>query len=459
MAAVVTRSVNQDEDEKEEMSLDDAIDKLGFGWFQIKLLFIAGFCWMCESIEMMLLSVLSPILRCEWHLSEGILATLTTVVFLGMMVGSVLWGTVSDRYGRRFGFLATTFLTFVFGFASAFSPNIYVLLVLRCLVGFGVGGGHVAFTLFAEYLPRKQRALCLVLIEIFWTFGTIGEAGIAWYLLPHGHWRLLLILSSLPLLLLCLLFWAVPESIRFYQMKGRAADALKMLKKVARDNGKPMPCRNLIMPPTVAKAANFKDLLVPALRLTSILLWIIWFANAFIYYGIVLTSTQLVQQRDEGICPHGKIFPPFWNHHHTSNSSSSDSEPCGLSSSGYRSVFITSIAEFPGIVITILVIDFLGRKVTQGAEFFCSGSIFNVSDLMLVRTNSNCFSFCHSRTYYWRFPGILCIHTRGISDISSIHWSWCVLDIGEDWWHDYSLCCSSDYTKIELFNNGTLCFC
>jgi hypothetical protein len=44
MAAVVTRSVNQDEDEKEEMSLDDAIDKLGFGWFQVKLLFIAGRC-------------------------------------------------------------------------------------------------------------------------------------------------------------------------------------------------------------------------------------------------------------------------------------------------------------------------------------------------------------------------------------------------------------------------------
>lgn len=78
---------------------------------------------MCESIEMMLLSVLSPILRCEWHLDEsisllsslppslslflkhlhiGILATVTTVVFLGMMVGSVVWGSASDRYGRRY---------------------------------------------------------------------------------------------------------------------------------------------------------------------------------------------------------------------------------------------------------------------------------------------------------------------------------------------------------------------
>lgn len=367
-----------EEDVKEEMSLDDAIDRIGFGWFQIKLLFIAGFCWMCESVEMMLLSVLSPVLRCQWNLNESILATVTTVVFLGMMVGSVLWGYVSDRYGRRFGFLATTFFTFVFGFASAFSPNIYVLLALRCLVGFGVGGGHVAFTLFAEYLPRKQRALCLVLIEIFWTIGTIGEAGLAWYLLPHGHWRALLIASSLPLLVLCLLFWAVPESIRFYQMKGRGEEAMKMLKQVARDNRKPMPCRKLIMPAVTAQG-QFKDLLTPALRVTSILLWVIWFANAFIYYGIVLTSTQLVQQRGEGLCD-GSLFPPFLNHNH--NHSTVDTS-CGLTDSGYKSIFITSIAEFPGIVITILVIDFLGRKITQGAEFLVVG-VFSLLVVMCL---------------------------------------------------------------------------
>lgn len=368
MSVQVKKSINEEDEEMaEEMSLDNAIDKLGFGWFQIKLLFIAGFCWMCESVEMMLLSVLSPVLRCHWNLSDGILATLTTVVFLGMMVGSVVWGAASDKYGRRFGFLATTFLTFVFGFASAFSPNIYVLLALRCLVGFGVGGGHVAFTLFAEYLPRKQRALCLVLIEIFWTFGTIGEAGLAWYLLPLDKWRLLLIISSLPLLLLCLFFWAVPESIRFYQMKGRADEAYALLKKVAKDNRKPIPCRNLIMP-AISKPASFSDLLTPYLRTTSILLWVIWFANAFIYYGIVLTSTQLVQQRAEGFCG-GKLFPPFWNH----ISHSSGPQSCGLDSNGYKSIFITSVAEFPGIVVTILVIDYLGRKVTQGAEFLIVG--------------------------------------------------------------------------------------
>jgi len=374
---LVNVKVNEDQGEKiGEMTLDDAIDHLGFGWFQVKLLFIAGFCWMCESMEMMLLSVISPILKCNWGLSGSILASLTTVVFVGMTCGSVTWGAISDRWGRRFGFIATSALTFAFGFASAFSPNIYVLLALRALVGFGVGGGHVAFTLFAEYLPRKQRALCLVMIEVFWTVGTMGEAGLAWWLLPKGDWRILLIISSLPLFVLTICFWAVPESIRFYQAKNKPLLAMEMLKKVAKDNGKEVPCSSLIVPKQPdAKPANFRDLLSPSLRKTTLLLWVIWFANSFTYYGIVLAGTQIVSERGSGeICNDGKVFPPFFRH---KSSGGGGPTACQMSSSDYREVFITSIAEFPGIVITVLIIDIIGRKKTQGFEFLVCG-IFSI---------------------------------------------------------------------------------
>ena len=74
------------------------------------------------------------------------------------------------------------------------------------------------------YLPRKGRATSLILIELFWTLGTIGEAGLSWILLPKDieyidSWRLLLGLSSLPLFVLLLLYAIVPESARFYLMK------------------------------------------------------------------------------------------------------------------------------------------------------------------------------------------------------------------------------------------------
>jgi len=366
------------------MSLDDAIDHCGFGWFQIKLLFVAGACWMSESMEMMLLSVLSPILTCRWKLSGFMEASITTVVFLGMMVGSVMWGTISDRWGRRFGFLATTVFTFVFGFLSAFSPDIYVMLLLRCLVGVGVGGGHTAFTLFAEYLPRKNRALCLILIELFWTVGTIGEAGLAWVLLPKMDprygWRVLLGLSSLPLLILLLCYSIVPESARFLLAKGREPEAVKLVEEIAKSNKTPIPCKHLVFT-TSPQKAKFSDLMVPALRKTSILLWIIWCANAFVYYGMVLMSTEIFQQQSSGArCNGSSWFAPVKPHHNTHDQFTQCHE---LQPKDYEQLFITSAAELPGIIFTVFVIDKLGRKKTQALEFFVTATFISLVCLCL----------------------------------------------------------------------------
>jgi hypothetical protein len=80
-----------------------AVNSLGFGRFQIVLSFLTGLCWMADSMEVMILSILSPALHCDWGLSQYSQAFLTTVVFLGMMLSSTLWGQLSDRHGRRPG--------------------------------------------------------------------------------------------------------------------------------------------------------------------------------------------------------------------------------------------------------------------------------------------------------------------------------------------------------------------
>jgi len=182
---------------------------------------------------------------------------------------------------------------------------------------------------------------------------------------------------------LTLCFWAVPESIRFYQAQNKPLLAMEMLKKVAKDNGKEVPCASLIVPnQTHVKPANFRDLFSPSLRKTTLLLWVIWFANSFTYYGIVLAGTQIVSERGNGeICNDGKVFPPFFRHKVSDGSSSPAA--CQMSSNDYKQVFITSMAEFPGIIVTVLIIDFIGRKTTQGAEFFICG-IFSILLFMCV---------------------------------------------------------------------------
>lgn len=74
-----------------------------------------------------------------------------------------------------------------------------VLVVSRGLVGFGLGGVHVALTLFTEFAPTRNRGAMMTLIESFWTIGSIIEAGLAWWLLPWVGWRGLLGVSTLPL--------------------------------------------------------------------------------------------------------------------------------------------------------------------------------------------------------------------------------------------------------------------
>lgn len=78
-----------------------AVNALGFGWFQVKLSLFVGLCWMSDSMEMTILSVLGPALHCDWGISRYQQAMVTTVVFLGMMLSSTFWGSLSDKYGRK----------------------------------------------------------------------------------------------------------------------------------------------------------------------------------------------------------------------------------------------------------------------------------------------------------------------------------------------------------------------
>ena len=62
-----------------EYTVEDAVEHIGIGWFQIKIFFICGLFLVTEAMEMLLLSVLSPELRCEWMLDEWQVALITTV--------------------------------------------------------------------------------------------------------------------------------------------------------------------------------------------------------------------------------------------------------------------------------------------------------------------------------------------------------------------------------------------
>jgi MFS transporter, putative metabolite:H+ symporter len=151
------------------VTVQDAIDRIGFGRFQLGLLAVCGFTWAADAAEIFLLAFALPAITEDFGLSTFESSLVVSSTFVGMLCGAWFWGTIADRIGRRTGFAITIGVFAVFGLLSAFSPSALWLGVLRFMTGFGLGGAvPLDFSLFAEYLPRRNRGRWLVILESFW---------------------------------------------------------------------------------------------------------------------------------------------------------------------------------------------------------------------------------------------------------------------------------------------------
>ncbi|XP_038674624.1 synaptic vesicle 2-related protein [Scyliorhinus canicula] len=338
--------------------VEDAVEAIGFGKFQWKLSVLTGLAWMADAMEMMILSILAPQLHCEWRLQSWQVALLTSVVFIGMMSSSSLWGNISDQYGRKTGLKVSVLWTLYYGILSAFSPIYSWILVLRGLVGFGIGGAPQSVTLYTEFLPMKSRAKCILLIEVFWAFGTVFEVLLAVVVMPTLGWRWLLILSTVPLMIFAVLCFWLPESARYDVLSGNQEKAIATLKRIATENGAPMPLGKLIVARQDDRG-HIRDLFTPQFRKTTILLWFIWFSNAFSYYGLVLLTTELFQAGDVCSMSTGR----------KKLEGRCTLECKYLNVTDYTDLLWTTLSEFPGILVTLWIIDRIGRRKTMAVSF------------------------------------------------------------------------------------------
>ncbi|MCO5575652.1 hypothetical protein L7F22_029455 [Adiantum nelumboides] len=352
-----------------KFTVEDAVESMGFGKFQALVLVYAGMAWVADAMEMMLLSFVGPAVQKSWNLTASEEGMITSVVFIGMMFGAYFWGALSDLKGRRSGFLFTAIVTFGAGLLSAFSPNYYILLLLRGIVGVGLAGGAVITSWFLEFIPTSNRGLWMVLISVFWTVGTVAEATLAWTVMPSLGWRWLLGLSSAPLLVLLVFYPLVPESPRFLVAKNRSEEALDVLRWVARVNKKPLPVGQLDQENAVTVHDRVKgDLFNEALRLvkalfsssmmrSTLLLWLVFFANAFTYYGLVLLTTQLSDPAT------------------SCGQAVNAAQTVGQSSDLYKGALVTSFAELPGLLVSAAIVDRFGRKKSMSALFLVCGLV------------------------------------------------------------------------------------
>jgi putative MFS transporter len=271
------------------MSVSEALDQIGWGRFQRKLMWICGASWAADAMEVLLIGFAIPSLIEDWGISKSQGGQLASVLFLGMLIGAWGWGMLSDYVGRKFGFVATIAIDSVFGLLSAFSPNFAVLLILRFLTGLGVGGTlPVDYALFGEYLPTKNRGRYLVYLESFWALGTILAAGLAWMIipqLPQTGWRYLLAASAVPGLMVIWIRRSVPESPRYLMVQGKEVEARRILLEVAKENHIEIQINKISAEP-MQKQIPLKTIFQGQFLGQTIMVTLTWFLISLGYYGL-----------------------------------------------------------------------------------------------------------------------------------------------------------------------------
>lgn len=272
-------------------------------------------------------------LHCE---RESLIFVATSLFFLGSAIGSILFGWMSDKYGRKRLVIPCTVCAMVVAFLSSFSPTFWVFGVTRFLLGFFAPGTVVMFFIIvSEMVGPKFRPLAGITLWLFFTLSLIIVGVVAMYV---RQWKMLMVYSTAPYMILLPLLFYVPESLRWLHVTGRLKEAHAVIEKCARMNGKSfeepitlLPMRNVNH--NVNPLQLFRDCWI---GLKSLNIAFGWMVLGLVYYGISLAASDL-----------------------TGNM--------------HRDYILSSLVEFPAAVLAIASSMYLGRKYSTVVPMFLGG--------------------------------------------------------------------------------------
>src|SRR5712692_2848645 len=313
------------------------LDRVPLNRFHWRLLAVAGFGWMFDAMDVILIAFLLTPIRTEFGLDATQSGFVVSAGFVGMFLGAAIAGRIADRVGRKTVFQATLVLFSIGALLSSVAPTFETLLLARVVAGLGLGGElPVAATLVTEYAPRASRGRFIVLLESFWAYGTILAGVVALVVLPQFGWRGAFVVGALPALYVAYLRRALPESPRFLAEHGRAAEADAVVRRVEREGGGALITVTKPVAPerTVGGSASIGALFAPGYARRTAMLWILWFGITLTYYGMFTFLPSLLAGRGLSVVRSNEYF------------------------------FISTLAQVPGYFSAAWLVERVGRRPT-----------------------------------------------------------------------------------------------
>ncbi|EEF31467.1 organic cation/carnitine transporter 4 [Ricinus communis] len=381
------------ESEPEKLTIDDMLQKHcgEFGSWQLRHFILTCLAWALEAFHTMVVIFADrqPEFRClapgcqvtaksvcgfepgSWEWVGGLgsstvaqwglvcgqkfkVGLVQSIFFGGCMIGAGIFGHLSDSIlGRKGSLTVVCILNALFGCLTALAPDYWTYLLLRLLTGFSTGGvGLCAFVLATEPVGPTKRGTAGMSTFYFFSSGIAMLSGIAYY---FRSWRALYIASSVPsILFLVLVLPFISESPRWYLVRGRINEAMKLMSTIAKSNGNHLPdgvilaldeevnngtrdgqsCKEKIAKKEAIAGSLIDVIQSPVTRVRLFLTVAISFLCSVVYYGLSLNVVNL----DTNL---------------------------------YLTVLLNAVAEMPAFTITAILLNKFGRKpLAVGTQWF-----------------------------------------------------------------------------------------
>ena len=246
-----------------ESDVPARMDRLPWSRWHVRIIVALGTSWILDGLEVTLVGSLSGVLESKngLSLSDQQVTGAATVYLTGAVIGALLFGRLTDRYGRRRLFLATLATYSIATLGTAFSVSYLTFALARFFTGLGIGGEYAAInSAVDELIPGKLRGRVDLFVNgTFWVGASLGAVATLLLLGPHGPphawgWRLAFGIGGVLGFGVLLLRLAVPESPRWLMLRGREREACAVVDAIERDVRK----HSADLPPLEEKALKIR---------------------------------------------------------------------------------------------------------------------------------------------------------------------------------------------------------
>lgn len=254
-----------------------------------KVLALSGAGVFMDGYDLFIISVALLLIAPAFHATTLDISAISSAALFGAVFGAVLFGNLADRLGRKKLYVVDLIFFIVFGALTAFSQNVWELVIFRFLLGIGIGADYpISASYISEFVGNKHRGKILAAVFSFQGVGLLCAVGVSIALIPLGAdaWRWMLLSGVFPAIVALTARTKMPETPRWYLSHGQAEEAQKVMHNCF---GCEIPTEKLSV---VTEKVSLRELLLSPYAKRVFFSSVSWFLVDMGVYGIgILTPT------------------------------------------------------------------------------------------------------------------------------------------------------------------------